>query len=350
MKTKNQLQPLPVPAFYNPKLVQEVRRVPYQALATQAREWRDKYAIKPAAADRKKFGLLIVDAQNTFCLPDFELFVGGRTGKGAIEDNQRLCEFIYRNLGTITQIMPTMDTHTAMQIFHEVFFVNDQGQHPAPHTQIATSDIKNGVWKVNPAVTNNVAGGNYAGLQNFVLYYVAQLEQAGRYKLTIWPYHAMLGGVGHCLVASVEEALFFHNMARSSQTDWQIKGLNTITENYSILRPEVLTGPAGEPVGQRNVKFIKALMSFDYLAIAGQAKSHCVAWTIADLLTEINTQDPTLAKKVYLLEDCTSPVVVPGVIDFTDDADKAFAEFAKAGMRIVKSTTPLAAWPDLDLD
>jgi nicotinamidase-related amidase len=45
--------------------------------------------------------------------------------------------------------------------------------------------------------------------------------------------------------------------------------------------------------------------------IAGQAKSHCVAWTIDDLLTEIQSQDPSLAQKVYLLEDCSSPVVVP---------------------------------------
>ena len=49
-------------------------------------------------------------------------------------------------------------------------------------------------------------------------------------------------------------------------------------------------------------------------------------------------QDPNLAKKVYLLEDCTSPVVVPNVIDFTDQADAAFQRFANAGMHIVKST------------
>jgi len=58
--------------------------------------------------------------------------------------------------------------------------------------------------------------------------------------------------------------------------------------------------------------------------IAGQAKSHCVAWTIEDLLNEINGSDAALAQKIYLLEDCTSPVVIPGVIDYTEDADSAF--------------------------
>ncbi|HEY9295991.1 MAG TPA: isochorismatase, partial [Phormidium sp.] len=59
---------------------------------------------------------------------------------------------------------------------------------------------------------------------------------------------------------------------------------------------------------------------------------------------EILAQDPKLAKKVYLLEDCTSPVVVPGVIDFTEQADAAFQKFADAGMHIVKSTDAIANW------
>ena len=83
------------------------------------------------------------------------------------------------------------------------------------------------------------------------------------------------------------------------------------------------------------------------MIIAGQAKSHCVAWTVADLLDDIEALDPTLARKVYLLEDCTSPVVVPGVIDFTDDAEVAYQRFADAGMHQVQSTTAMADWPDL---
>jgi nicotinamidase-related amidase len=78
-------------------------------------------------------------------------------------------------------------------------------------------------------------------------------------------------------------------------------------------------------------------MDVDALIIAGQAKSHCVAWTISDLLDDIRITDPDLAKKVYLLEDCTSPVVVPGA-DFTDQADEAFETFAQAGMNVIKST------------
>jgi nicotinamidase-related amidase len=70
-----------------------------------------------------------------------------------------------------------------------------------------------------------------------------------------------------------------------------------------------------------------------------------VAWTVADLLSEIGNKDPALASKVYLLEDCTSPVVIPDVIDYTHPAQRAFQRFAAAGMHIVKSTDPMVNWP-----
>ena len=105
-----------------------------------------------------------------------------------------------------------------------------------------------------------------------------------------------------------------------------------------MIGPEVLTGPMGETLGSHNQKFIEQLQQFDRLIIAGQAKSHCVAWTVSDLLEDIALLDLELAKKVYLLEDCTSPVVVPGVVDHTDAADAAYERFAKAGMNVVKST------------
>ena len=93
----------------------------------------------------------------------------------------------------------------------------------------------------------------------------------------------------------------------------------------------------GETLGTHNTKFIEQLQQFDKLIIAGQAKSHCVAWTVSDLLNDISAVDPELAKNVYLLEDCSSPVVVPGVVDHTDAANAANERFAQAGMHVVKS-------------
>jgi nicotinamidase-related amidase len=348
--TTTTIKQLPVPSFFEPKKVGQVWRVPYQQRAADAKHWAKQHQIQPAAKDKTRICLMAIDVQNTFCIPDFELFVSGQSGTGAVDDNVRLCEFIYRNLGIITEIAPTMDTHTAMQIFHPVFWINDAGEHPTPAaTTIDLDDVQKGVWKVNPAVAYSIAKGNYLGLQKHALHYVKKLTEEGKYPLTIWPYHAMLGGIGHALVSAVEEALFFHNIARHSQTNFEIKGGNPLTENYSVLRPEVLEDANHRPIAQKNTRFLEKLLNFDAVIIAGQAKSHCVAWTIDDLLTEIAAQDPQLAKKVYLLEDCTSPVVVSNVIDFTPQADAAFQRFAQAGMHLVKSTDAIATWPDLDL-
>lgn len=339
---------LPIPPHFNRAKVGQVWRVPYQQLAQDAQTWAKTHQIQPAIAEGPKICLLAIDIQNTFCIPDFELFVGGRSGNGAVEDNQRLCEFIYQNLHRITSIIPTMDTHTTQQIFHPIFWVDSNGDNPPPLTQISLSDVENGVWKVNPTVAQSLGDRNSEPIQEYALHYVKQLEIEGKYPLIIWPYHSLLGGIGHALVSAVEEAIFFHNLARHAATGFELKGNHPLTENYSALCPEVLLDQAGKAIAQPNRSLIQKLLEFDVLMIAGQAKSHCVAWTIDDLLRDIQQRDPKLAQKVYLLEDCTSPVVVPNVVDFTEAADAAFARFSEAGMHLVQSTEAIDNWPGLE--
>jgi nicotinamidase-related amidase len=339
-------QPLPLPPHYDPARADSVWRVPYQERAAQAEQWRTTHGIRPAHEDRARLALLIVDAQNTFCLPGFELFVGGRSGRGAIDDNRRLAEFIYHNLGAITRIIPTLDTHQALQIFHAIWLVDADGRHPPPYTLVPLEEIERGRWRFNPAVAASLGFDPDYG-QRQLQHYARRLKESGKYNLTVWPYHSMLGGVGHALVSLIEEAVFFHGIARFSQADFQVKGDNPLTEHYSVLGPEVRDGPDGEPIARRNEALIDELLSFDAVVIAGQAKSHCVAWTIDDLLRGVEERDRRLARKIYLLEDCTSPVVVPGVIDYTDEADAAFRRFAAAGMHVVRSTDPMAGWPDM---
>jgi len=327
---------LPIPEFFDVGTLDQVWRVPYEERAGQARAWAFQYGLQPASADQAKTWLMLIDVQNTFCIPEFELYVAGRSGRGAVDDNRRLCEFIYRNLGVITRITATMDTHQTMQIFHAIFLVDENGEHPAPYTNVTAEDVQTGKWKFNPALASHFGISIEEG-QERLTHYTARLEEKGKYALTIWPYHAMLGGVGHALVSSVEEALFFHSVARLSQPKFEVKGDRSFTEHYSVIGPEVEKGPKGEILGEHNDGFVEMLKDVDRLVIAGQAKSHCVAFTISDLLSDLQKEDPALAKKIYLLEDCTSPVVIPGA-DYTEQADAAFAKFADAGMHLVKST------------
>lgn len=339
---------LPVPPCCDAQKADQVYRVPYQERAHEARDWAQQQGITAASGDRTRICLLLIDVQNTFCLPEFELFVAGRSGRGAIVDNQRLCRFIYENLGILTTIAPTMDTHTAAQIFHPLFWMDAAGECPAPMTMIRYEEVVAGTWRVNPDLAAQLSVAS-PELQRFALHYTQRLTQEGKYPLTIWPYHSMLGGIGHALVSSIEEACFFHSIARNSPTRYEIKGSNPLTENYSVLRPEVLEDATGTAIAQKNTAFTNQLLSYDVIIVAGQAKSHCVAWSVADLLDEITARDAQLAQRVYLLEDCTSPVVVPGVVDFTDSADDAFQRFAQAGMHRVSTQTPIAAWPGIQV-
>ena len=81
---------------------------------------------------------------------------------------------------------------------------------------------------------------------------------------------------------SPSDAIFFHSQARQSQPAFQIKGNNPLTEHYSALSPEVLDGPDRRVLAATNADFLQALLGFDVIIIAGQAKSHCVACPDSD--------------------------------------------------------------------
>jgi nicotinamidase-related amidase len=132
----------------------------------------------------------------------------------------------------------------------------------------------------------------------------------------------------------------------------EVKGGHPLTENYSVLSPEVLLRFDGSPLAERNERLLEELLATEALIVAGQAASHCVRHTLEDLLEAMGTRDPRLARKVYLLRDCMSSVAVPDpgrpgafLFDFTPQAEEAFARLARAGMHVVDSTTPLSEWP-----
>ena len=57
------------------------------------------------------------------------------------------------------------------------------------------------------------------------------------------------------------------------------------------------------PETQLNTGLVEKLRTFDEIIVAGEAKSHCVATTVKQMLTIENT-----GKKLVILEDCMSDV------------------------------------------
>lgn len=346
---------LSLPSFYRPANGLDFGYAPDELhVLHEAHAHRRRFGLTAAATDKQHIHLLMIDAQKDFCFPEGSLYVAGRSGKGALDDTRRLAEFIYRNLDVITHITATMDTHFAYQIFFPAFWVDREGDVLSAHREISSDEIKAGAVRPNPAMSTWLCGGDDAWLLQQVIFYCEELERAGKYKLYLWPPHCLFGGSGHALAGILHEARLFHAFVRGVQSSVEVKGGNPLTENYSVLRPEVLQSHDGHALAQRNTQLIQTLLTADAVLIAGQAASHCVKSSIDDLLDEILQADPALAHKVYILTDCMSAVTVPDgqggfSADFTAVAEASFARFAEAGMRLVKSTDPMEDWPGLQL-
>ena len=342
---------LPIPGFYRPENAQRSDYRPdQQKIFEEAVAFRDRFALAPAPEDDVRVHLLLVDLQKDFCFPEGSLYVGGRSGEGAIRDNDRVARFIYQSLNVITQITCTMDTHYPYQIFSPSFWLTADDVPPQPHREVFADDVRSGKLRPNPALAHYYTAGNYERLWRQAVFYCEELEKSGKYTLYLWPPHCMLGSDGHDLAGVVHEARLFHAFARIAPSAIEIKGDNPLTENYSVLAPEVRTWFDGTALAERNSAFLAKLRQSDAVIIAGQAASHCVKHTIDDLLGSV---DERLVRKIYILRDCMSSVAVPDparpgefLFDFTPQADAALRRFAEAGMHVVDSTTPVREWTD----
>lgn len=316
--------------------------------------------LAPAAHDRHKVALLVVDAQKDFCLPEGALFVGGRSGRGAVDDSVRMAGFIYRNLDVITTIVPTLDSHHPWHIFSPSFWDDEAGAPLPPYAEVTAEGegfrfSGNGRnWRpCRPAAAAaQLIGMDAEQVHNQALHYCRTLQREGRYRLVVWPFHCIMGSEGHDLVGIVHEAILFHAFAREAPNRVITKGEHPLSENYSVFSPEVRTWHDGRPYLEKNTALIDWLLDHDRVLIIGQAASHCVKWSIDDLLAEVQARTPGLAGKLAVGVDMMSSVAVPDghggfVADFTDDTEQAFGRWRQAGVRLFRSTDDLRTVLDI---
>jgi nicotinamidase/pyrazinamidase len=275
--------------------------------------------LAPSKDDARKTLLLLVDPQVDFIHQDGALSV-----PGAVEDTKRTIEWMFANLDGITDIAISLDSHVPLMIFFPTWWVDDDGQHPAPYTPISAEQVRSGQW-------NPVYEGNWSHT------YVEALETQAKKQLMIWPYHTMIGTPGHAVTPALAEAIAYHAAARDAQPEYLIKGTIPRTEYYSLLEPEVKDSQ--DPRGELNQAFLKQLMDYDAVYVAGQAKSHCVLESIGSIVARYGDQ-PKAMSKIHLLEDCTSSVQHPE-IDFEALAQVTYAEWEAMGLQRVRSTESL---------
>ncbi len=231
--------------------------------------------------------LLLIDPQYDFIDPKGTLSV-----KGAVEDTQRTIEFIKTNADQLDAIYITQDWHQKEHIAHASWWVDADGNPPAPFTNISAADVESGKWKAkNPAY------------QAHSLQYVQQLEAGKKYTHTIWPEHCIQDTPGADLPDNLKQALAAWEKQTSKKVIYVKKGSNTHTEQFSALKAEV--PQEGDSGTELNTALIKELDKYNRIIVAGQALSHCVAASTMDLIAPKTGIDPA---KVKVLGDCCSNV------------------------------------------
>ena len=299
------------PSFYDPVRVGTLFAPDVTAAVKAARTLE----LPPAESDQRRVLLLLIDAQVDFIHPQGSLSV-----PGAVEDTQRTVEWLVRNVAQITTVAASLDSHVPIQIFFPTWWIDKDGEHPAPFTPISTEDIASERWRpvYEPEWSRS---------------YVASLERQAKKELMVWPYHTLMGTQGHNLMPALYEAIAFHTAARRSQPVLLVKGAIPKTEHYSILEPEVKVPE--EPLGVLNTSFLEMLAGYHEVYVAGQAKSHCVLETVSSIMRHFEGSPETI-EKFRLLDDCCSSVVHPD-IDFEALAERALKSFEAQGLKRLTS-------------
>ncbi|HPS12399.1 MAG TPA: hypothetical protein PLB87_03925 [Prolixibacteraceae bacterium] len=255
--------------------------------------------------------LLIIDAQYDFCNPKGSLFVDG-----ADADMKRLSDWIRTNKADIDHIAITMDSHPVNDISHPSFWQDSNGKFPNPYTPISLQDIKEGRWV--PRFFANEA-----------IHYIESLENQGEFGHFIWPYHCLSGSRGAAIDENIMDALI--EWARDGKFyDVITKGTCPLTEHFGVFRANIPI--ADRPETQLNQKLINTLDRFQHIYLAGEAKSHC----IANSLKQVMEVAPLLAQKFIILYDCMSDVAGLGHL-----GAPIFEKARKMGVPFIQTTDQL---------
>lgn len=266
--------------------------------------------VRPAQQDEKRTLLLAIDVQH-----DFMEGVGSLAVPGSKGDVQRLTQWMYRNMESLTRVICSLDCHAMMQIFHPAWWLDQEGRHPQPFTIINYEDIEKNVWRVANGETERS------------LEYLRNLESGDKKQLCIWPYHCLEGTFGAKLESEFTKMLYFHAAARHTAPMLVHKGQNPYTEMYGIIKAEY------DREEYVNHTVLNAIAEYDAVYIAGEASSHCVLAS-AEQILEHFAEQRDITSRITLLEDCMSPIV--GFENSTQEQFKMLQE--RYGLQIKKST------------
>lgn len=261
-----------------------------------------------ASKNPKKVLVIGIDYQQDF-MPNGSLGVAGADG-----DVERFSRFIYNNMDAISKIVISLDTHPVHAIFFPCWWIDENDEFVKPFTLITLADIDSGKYR---AVIDPIGSREY----------VAGLEQAGKKKLVIWPYHCIKGTTGNAIENQLGNILYFYSIAKRSPLKILVKGEKPTTERYGIFKDEYSKKDTIE------LEYLNMIAEYDMIIIGGEAFDYCDLTTLQQIV-EFFENRPDVLRKIYILRDCMSAV------DPTNkDTDAEYDRMAKQyKINVVNST------------
>ncbi|KAF4323031.1 hypothetical protein JM18_000714 [Phytophthora kernoviae] len=234
----------------------------------------------------------------------------------ANEDAARIAAFIVKHTDKLQQVVLTLDSHQRYHIAHGIFWENAAGGSPTPFTLITAEEVAAGVWKPRDS-----------SLKEYVLEYTKALEASGKFALCIWPEHCLMGTPGHNIVPDVLAAALEWTKKSLKLVQYVMKGSNSFTEHYSALKAEFEL--PYDPATSLNQELVDSLKLADKVVICGEAISHCVNYTVRDLVAAWPKER---LSDLVILTDCASPV--PG---FEQAGEQFLVDMAAEGLTLTTS-------------
>lgn len=330
-----------VPAFYNPSTCGTLFSPNLARAAAEGAADAKRLGIKPVTKNEPNVVLINIDNQVDFTNPT----IGKLLVPGADEALKKLNLFIFENLTILSRIINSLDTHSIYQPFFSLNWIAGsnptikangspyaEGDHPDAFTIITLADVQNNVWLPTR-------------MPNRMIEMLRLLETTKKKNLCIWPFHCLLGTLGHALDPTLMETIFYYAAARRTPYTVLDKGSSPCSEHYGIWKAEVEF--PDDPTTALRQDILNLCLDADLIFFAGQARTHCVLETLNQTVELLSQKSTGLLKKMRVIRDCMSDVadIVDAngkvIVPFGKIADARFAEFEKMGIQFAKSTDPV---------
>jgi len=285
----------------------------------------------------KRTTLLIIDAQKDFHLG------GSLAIPTANEDAARIAALLKNHADKFDRVFATLDSHQKLHIGNPCFWIEKAtGKNPSPFTIISAQDLREGKYAQHPGLRlpsnlsevldpqifqgrEKVLKGDAVTLDlpKYCLEYAERLEAKGRFQINIWPEHCLIGTEGHALVEPIQESISYWSSLTGGSVNWVLKGQNLLTEMYSAFEADV---PVSKETALNTHVLQSLLQGCDQLVVCGQAMSHCVNYTLRDIVA--NWPNDRLSQIVLLTDGASA---VPG---FESAAEQFQADMKALGVQL----------------